>query len=460
MVDGDGWETMNQRRRKILFLTHRVPFPPDKGDKIRTFHQLDHLAVHHDVYCACFLDSPEDRLHAIALKRWCREVFTVEWNRRGGAIRAALGLFGREPLTLAAYDDSRMRAQLAAWSLEHSFDVVVAFSACMAPYALCVNARRRVLDLCDSDSAKWREYSRGAWFPLSAIYSVEGQRLRRFELTCVDRFDATVVISNREHAELDSGGKLSRLHVIGNGVDLPFAVPAKASEQGPVVSFVGDMGYRPNQAAVIWFTRDVWPAVRRRMIEAQFVIVGRNPPRNVIELGEVPGITVTGGVADVRKYLMRSRVVAAPLQIARGLPNKVLEAMAMQRPVVATSAVCECLDVERGRQLLVADDPGRFAAHVVRLLRSDELCDRVGQAGYRFVAAYHSWADMMRQYERLLLPEIRDMRSRAQELPDRLTPFKGFFKNGSQGPLLSSVTGVRGSRRKPASQFRQPQKML
>ena len=454
MVDGEGWETMSQRRRKILFLTHRVPFPPDKGDKIRTFHQLDHLAVHHDVYCACFLDSPEDRLHAIALKRWCREVFTVEWNRRRGAIRAAMRMSGREPLTLAAYDDSRMRAQLAAWSLEHVFDVVVAFSACMAPYALAVKANRRVLDLCDSDSAKWREYARASRIPLSMVYSAEGRRLRDFELACVNQFDATVVISNRERAELDPDGKFDRLHVIGNGVDLPFAVPARASEQGPVVSFVGDMGYRPNQDAVIWFVRSVWPLVRRRMIEAQFVIVGRNPPRSVVELGEVPGVTVTGGVADVRKYLVRSRVVAAPLQIARGLPNKVLEAMAMQRPVVATSAVCECLEVERGRHLMAADDPERFAMHVVRLLRSDELCDRVGQAGYRFVAACHGWADMMRQYERLLLPEIREAMARAQKMPESLRPFASILKRADRSPLTSSVSTISSTRPKPVSHFR------
>jgi sugar transferase (PEP-CTERM/EpsH1 system associated) len=398
---------MTSRRRKILFLTHRVPFPPDKGDKIRTFHQLDHLAVDHDVYCACFIDHPDDRVHAIALQRWCKGVFTVEWRPQIGMIRALRALGGDRALSEAAYDDPRMHRQIDAWSSSIEFDAVVAFSACMAPYARRAAARRRVLDLCDSDSAKWQEYAALSRFPMSAIHALEARRLRALELACIEEFDATAVISERERRTLDPTGTSPRLHVIANGVDLPYAVPPQASRQGPIVSFIGEMSYRPNRDGMSWFMRTAWPHVRARVRDAQLMIVGRNPPADIVRLAKLPGVTVTGEVPEVRRYLASSRVVIAPLRIARGMPNKVLEAMAMQRPVVATSTVADCLDIEPGRHVLIADEPLAFASQVVRLLESDGLCDRVAESGYRHAAGRHSWTDTMRQYEQLLFPSQR-----------------------------------------------------
>lgn len=398
---------MTSRRRRILFLTHRVPFPPDKGDKIRTFHQLDHLAVDHDVYCACFIDHPDDRVHAIALQRWCKGVFTVEWRPHMGMLRAARALAGARPLTEAAYDDPRMHRQIDAWSSAIEFDAVVAFSACMAPYARRARARRRVLDLCDSDSAKWLEYASFSRFPVSLLHALEARRLRTLELACIEEFDATAVISERERRTLDPTGTSPRLHVIANGVDLPYALPPQASRQGPVVSFIGEMSYRPNRDGMTWFMRTAWPHVRARVRDAQLMIVGRNPPADIMRLAKMPGVTVTGEVPEVRRYLASSRVVIAPLRIARGMPNKVLEAMAMQRPVVATSTVGSCLDIEPGRHMLIADEPLGFASQIVRLLESDRLCDRLAESGYRHAAGRHSWSDTMRQYEHLLFPSQR-----------------------------------------------------
>ncbi|OWY71747.1 hypothetical protein B7486_08755 [cyanobacterium TDX16] len=406
---------MTSRRRKILFLTHRVPFPPDKGDKIRTFHQLDHLAVDHDVYCACFIDHPDDRVHAIALQRWCKGVFTVEWRPHRGMLRAVRAFAGDRALSEAAYDDPRMHQQIDAWSSSIEFDAVVAFSACMAPYARRARARRRVLDLCDSDSAKWQEYAAYSRFPMSAIYALEARRLRALELACIEEFDATAVISERERRTLDPTGNSPRLHVIANGVDLPYALPPQASRQGPVVSFVGEMSYRPNRDGISWFMHTAWPHIRARVRDAQLMIVGRNPPADIVRLAKLPGVTVTGEVPEVRRYLASSRVVIAPLRIARGMPNKVLEAMAMQRPVVATSSVASCLDVEPGRHVLIADEPLAFASQVVRLLESEGLCDRVAESGYRHAAGRHSWSDTMRQYEQLLFPSQRPAQGKSNK---------------------------------------------
>lgn len=393
------------RRKNILFLTHRVPFPPDKGDKIRTFHELQRLAASHHVYCACFVDCREDRVHAAALREWCREVYTVEWSAARARLKAVAALAGKRPITLAAYDDARLRRRLDIWSEAVEFDAVAAFSACMAPYALRVRATRRVLDLCDADSEKWLDYAASTHWPMSCIHAMEGRRLRAYERECMDAFDATIVITPREKALLDPRGEHSKLHVIPNGVDLPASAISRASSREPIISFIGAMDYRPNVSGIGWFVHEVWPRVLASQPRARLMIVGRNPARSVRRLGNRPGVCVTGEVASVRPYLAQSRVVIAPLHIARGMANKVLEAMAHRRPVVAMPDVASCLSAEAGRHLLVARDAAAFGERVIRLCRNDALCDRIAESGYRFVAVNCSWTEAMGRYHSLVVGE-------------------------------------------------------
>ncbi len=392
-----------EARKNILFLTHRVPFPPNKGDKIRTFHHLDWLSRSHNVHCACFVDNPHDRIHAIALKRWCVEVAALPWSRLEGVVRA----FSRWPrgatLTCAAYDDARMRRQLAAWSEAIDFDVVTAFSACMAPYALAVRAKRRVLDLCDVDSEKWLDFARRTSIPTSLLYRAEGRRLRALERALVDKFDATLVITERERALLDAAGRGGVIHVVPNGVDLPASSPPAPSRRGPIICFVGAMDYRPNIEGIEWFVRRAWPSIRGSVPNAKLLIVGRNPAGAVRRLARVPGVIITGEVDDPRKFLAASRLAIAPLFVARGLQNKVLEAMAMRRPVVATQGVADSLGVDSGYHVLVAESAAEFVGQVVGLCREDRRCDELGEAGYRYVAAGHGWTQALALYERLLL---------------------------------------------------------
>jgi polysaccharide biosynthesis protein PslH len=394
---------MVTKRKNILFLANRVPFPPDKGDKIRTFHQLDHLAMSHDVYCACFVESRGEMARAGQLRRWCADLAPVRWNMKWAAMRAAgEWLLGRS-MTCGAYRHGRMRASLACWARKVDFDVVVAFSSMMAPYALSVPAARRVLDLCDVDSEKWTDYGRVARFPWSMLYRSEGRRLRAFEKSCLDAFDATVLITDRERNILDPHHDRDTLHVIPNGAVLPVGFPNPASQCGPVIGFLGAMDYRPNVEGICWFVDRVWPRILRCVRDARLVIVGRNPVRRVRQLACHPGIEVTGEVDNVGRYLSRCRIVVAPLHIARGLQNKVLEAMAVKRPVVATSAVAEGLQVLPGHNILVADEPKQYAEKIVALCDFDGLCDKIGEAGYRCVATYYAWAETLRRYEEVVL---------------------------------------------------------
>ncbi len=392
-------------RRNILFLANRLPFPPNKGDKIRTFHEIDHLALSHNVYCACFVDSPDDMAHVRSFQRWCKGIIAIPWNRRTAALRALRGVLAGRTLTESAYRDKAFSEAISRWSKRISFDAVVSFSTIMAPYALAVPARRHVLDMCDVDSAKWLDYAETARFPLSAIYRRESQRLRAFEEACIERFDATTLITSRERQLLDRDETHDRLHVIPNGVALSDRRAVSAANGKPVVGFIGSMDYRPNAEAACWFVRNVWAAVRAEVPPARMLIVGRNPPRRVRSLASVPGVSVTGSVKDTGRHLARCRVIVAPLRIARGMQNKVLEAMAARRPVVATSAVAAGLEAQPGHSIRVADEAEHFAKEVVNLLSRDSLCRDTGDAGYRCAALHYCWPEAMQRFEQLVLGE-------------------------------------------------------
>ncbi|MEE8170780.1 MAG: TIGR03087 family PEP-CTERM/XrtA system glycosyltransferase, partial [Phycisphaerae bacterium] len=402
------------RRRCILYLTHRIPFPPDKGDKIRSYHWLKHLASRHDVFLACFIDDARDRRHVLALRTLCRDVLAIPVSsarmmRRAGFALVRDTLRGRrDPLTLAAYDHPAMRHRLALWSRMVEFDAVLAFSAAMAPYALNVSARRRVLDLCDCDSRKWLDYAaalrgRSVWRParwLNPIYQREGRSLHDAELSWVGRFDATTVVNDKERRLLRMALPASRVHIVRNGVA---AVPATPIPAAPILGFVGVLDYRPNIEALEWFINDIWPRIRVRQPDAVFHVIGRSPGRVVKRLSRRPGIRLIGPVDDITTQWSRLRVAVAPLRTARGIQNKVLEAMAHGRPVVTTTRVAEGLAHSSGAPLLSADGAAEFADAACRLIESDELCQSLGAAGRRHVREQWDWTGPTGDMERLIL---------------------------------------------------------
>jgi len=403
-------------RKNILFLTHRVPFPPNKGDKIRTFHQIEYLSRWHDVYCACFVDDQADWAHMEPLRRWCVRIAAFPWRKRTGLGRAALRGSSRQPLTRIVYQDRRMRGLLAAWSRELAFDVVIACSSSMAGYALDIPAKRRVLDLCDVDSEKWRAYADRSG-PLSAwIYRREAGLLREFEEACVHAFDVMILATRRERAVLDPRERWGNIHIVGNGVRHPFGQHRAASACDPVIGFIGAMDYRPNVEGIRWFVEHAWPTVKEEIPAARLRIVGRNPTPQVRRLARRDGIMVTGEVPDVVRHIAECRAMIAPMQIVRGVPNKVLEAMALGRPVVATSAVASCLSLESGVNILVADDEAAFARSTVEICSDLDLCERIGRTAMDHVRQHCNWDDVLRSFADAVLPSSsRPMRRRCSE---------------------------------------------
>lgn len=387
-------------RPRVLFLSPRPPFPPNKGDKIRTHQAFCALADPCDVYAASFVSNAQERADFAQVAACCADSLAVSRRALIGLLRGAVEQLRGGTVTLGAYASRALHARVAAWSAESPFDAVYAFGGAMAPYALAAGARRRVLDLCDADSEKWLSFAGlrdqeadEAWQTtanvfLRAVYAREGRRLRERELTWLDAFDAVTVVTRREARVLDPAGARKNLHVLSNSAPIIESAPP-ASHSRPIVSFTGALDYKPNVDGLLWFVREVWPLVRRQAPAARLRIVGRAPVRPLRQIHGIDDVEVIANVPSISPYLLASRVAIAPMRVSRGLPNKVLEAMGAARPVVATPAVGKSLCAMKGEGILIAENAAEFSGEVVRLLRDDECCDQVGESGKAFVRGNH-----------------------------------------------------------------------
>lgn len=392
---------------KILFLAHRIPYPADKGDKIRAFAELRALAERgHEVHLFAFADDPDDLQYQVDLSRYCAEVSVLRLRRAVGAIRAGLHLVSGRPLSVGYYSSIAMKRMIDRYAREIGFDAAVVYSSTMFQYVPEGLAIRTIIDMVDADSGKWEEYSSRYPGFRSIIYGIEGSRLGRYEREIVRRAAFTVLSSEREArvlGDLDEFTRRARLRIMTNGVDTDYFHPGSAVPQvRPVLVFTGTMDYRPNIDGVVRFVEEVWPSIRSREPEAEFAIVGRNPASEVRRLAMHPGVIVTGQVDDVRPWLHRATAVVAPLDFAFGVQNKVLEAMACGKPVIASPAAVAGLSVEDGRHLRVAATDREFADAVVDLLNDGAGRRSLSLAAREFVEREHQWSRVLATFIRLV----------------------------------------------------------
>jgi polysaccharide biosynthesis protein PslH len=379
---------------RILYLVHRLPYPPNKGDKVRSYHLLRHLAQRHEVLLGTFVDDADDVAHVPALSEWCSEVKAVRLRPGRARVASLSGLVAGEPLTLAYYRN----AELLAWVRRlRGIDAVVVFSSSMAQYAEGFEGPVLV-DFVDVDSAKWTDYAKARRWPMSWLYRREGAQLLAYERRVAARVRRSFFVTEKE-AGLFAGLApecAPRVQAVGNGVDTQFFAPdpARASpfeaEELPLV-FTGAMDYWPNADAVTWFVQEMLPALRRRHPRLRLSIVGRSPTPAVQALAG-DAVRVTGTVADVRPWLQHAAVVVAPLRLARGIQNKVLEAMAMARPVVTAQACAEAIDAAPGRHLEAAAGAAQFVEAVAGLLAEPPRAEAMGRAARMCVEQRYGWA--------------------------------------------------------------------
>ncbi len=397
------------RPESLLFLSHRIPYPPNKGDKIRSYHILKFLAERYRVALGTCIDDPADRIHLETLSRLCADLHVVNIAPRRRRVTSLRGLISGEALSLPYYRD----AGLAAWveQIRRSARprIAFAYSSPMAQYLLRGDwsGTRRVVDFVDVDSEKWRAYAALKSWPAAAIYAREAARLLEFERQVAAAVDACVFVSPAEARLFERlrGAGPHNVHAINNGVDLAYfaaglELPNPYPERAPVVVFTGAMDYWANVDAVQWFVREMLPAIAREISTVQLWIVGARPTPAVRDLARNPHVRITGAVPDIRPYIAHAAVSVAPMRIARGVQNKVLEAMAMGRPVVGTPAAFEGLELGSDYRALAADDATGFAQRCIALLqRRDES---LGAAGRHYVATHHDWDTNMRQLNALL----------------------------------------------------------
>lgn len=383
----------------ILFLAHRVPWPPDRGDKIRSYHILKALARLAPVTLVAFADDAEEARAAQALAPLLAGMTIVP--RAGSRVRAGLAaLARRRPVSLAAFDSAAMRHAVADALADARIDRVFAFSGQMAQFV--PNDRpelRFVMDFVDMDSAKFADYAAARAGPARWLHAREARLLRRFEAATAARADLSLFVSAAEAALFEAETGAHNVAVLENGIDLAFFDPAAGFSRmgpgdGPLIVFTGQMDYAPNAEAVTAFARGPFVAVRERHPRARFAIVGRSPTPGVRALARLPGVTVTGGVPEVRSWLAAADVVVAPLALARGVQNKVLEAMAMARPVVASPQAHEGIDALPGRDLIVASAATQADA-ILRLLADPPRAVTLGQAARARMATRYAWAERL-----------------------------------------------------------------
>ena len=378
----------------LLFLAHRIPFPPDRGDKIRTFHELRHLAALGRVHLACFADDEADAANLAGLREAIGPALGevhVEVRRRSRVAAGARALVEGRPVSLTLFDSKALRVFVGRMLASGRIGTVFAFSGQMGQFVPEDVRARFVMDFGDVDSAKFEAYGADGG-PMAPIHRREGRALAAFERAVAARADVSLFVSDAEAAlfRRRSGLESANIRALQNGVDLDYYDPKACfpllDERGPLIVFTGQMDYAPNIDAVRWFAGEVMPMLPN----ARFAIVGRKPTAAVRRLAG-PGTIVTGAVPDVRSWLAAADVVAAPLRIARGIQNKVLEAMAMARPVVASPAAFEGIEAEPGLHLLVADSAEAQAQAISGLLGDPARAEAIGQGARRRIEQVYRW---------------------------------------------------------------------
>ena len=398
---------------EFLFLAHRVPFPPDRGDKIRSHHLLKGLAKLGPVHAGTFAETPQDMAQKGELAAIAKTHALIQ-RKKPLPFAGVEALIQHRPVSLTAFDHEAMRRYVAKTLGNHKIDTVFVFSGQMGQYIPGDYAGRVIIDLCDVDSAKFEAYAAAG--QRSWLNRREGRLLAREEERLAHRADTTLLISDNEVALFRSRLSSTRqveLCALGNGIDASFFDPDRVAlhpdlEEGedPQLVFTGQMDYAPNVAAAEWMIENIMPALRRTYARARFHIVGRAPTAALRDRHGENGVRVWGEVPDVRPFLKSADLVAAPLLIARGVQNKVLEAMAMAKPVVLTPGAATGIAAENDLHFAIArPDPAEMLVRIEALLADRDKRMEMGRAAREFVIDRMSWDSVHKRLAQVVVPQ-------------------------------------------------------
>lgn len=387
----------------ILYLCHRFPYPPKRGGKIRPFNMIRHLqAGGHRVTVCSLARSAAEAGEGAGIAPHCQDFHMglvkepVQWARM--VVRLPL----TTPSSMGYFYSGRLASTVRRLLSTQRFDLIFVHCSSVAQYVEHVQGIPKILDFGDMDSQKWLEYAHYKPFPLSLGYAYEGRKMLRAEKRLARRFDLCTATTRAEWETLESYGTGAATDWFPNGVDADFFSPGDGSFDVDTISFIGRMDYYPNQECMLRFCKEVWPMLRARRAGMKLLIVGADPSPEIRALAELPGVTVTGSVADVRPHIRGSALMVAPLAIARGTQNKILEAMAMGVPVVTSRVAAGGVDAKAEEHLLVADAPQEIADAILRIVEQPEERRRLSLAGRERVLSRHAWAGSMQRLDAII----------------------------------------------------------
>ena len=380
----------------ILYLCHRFPFPPKRGGKIRPFNMIRHLSESgHKVTVCSLARSPQEAEEGRGIAPYCAsfEIGLVRGPMQWARMVARLPL--PAPSSMGYFYSPELAGKVRKLLASQHWDLIFVHCSSVAQYVAHVTDVPKILDFGDMDSQKWLEYADIKPFPLSLGYRLEGLKMQAAEKRLARRFDLCTATTRAEWQTLEGYGTGAATDWFPNGVDAQYFCPGEQAHEPDTVSFIGRMDYYPNIECMQRFCRDVWPLLQQQRPALKLLIVGADPVLEVQALAALPGVTVTGSVSDVRPFVRNSAVNVAPLAIARGTQNKILEAMAMGVPVVTTALAAGGVDAEAGRHLLVADGAAATAAAVLQVVSDQVERARLSAAGRQRMLSHHDWSRSM-----------------------------------------------------------------
>lgn len=388
----------------ILFLSQRLPFPPNKGDKLRSFNEIKHLSRKNSISLVCLTDNTQDLELSRGLQAYCRSIDVVFLPGLKSKVQSSAALFSSNPLTLSYFHSRELQAVVDRKVQSESFDAIFVYCSSMAQYVQQVSNIPKIIDFVDVDSEKWRQYATYARFPMKYLYLLESRRLRKYEAQLAGTFQHCIFVSKKEADDFnDLVCPCPRSTPIPNGVDGEMFRPSAAPYNRNALVFTGAMDYFANVEAILFFVREILPLIRRSIPQVTLTIVGSNPAAPIRSLPRShPNIVVTGSVDTVQPYVVDAAVFVAPMRIARGVQNKILEAMAMGVPVVTTSLGFEGITATAGRDIFVEDLPGLFASRVIELMLDDGLRMETAHHSRNAVELFYDWPQNLEKLEQLL----------------------------------------------------------
>jgi sugar transferase (PEP-CTERM/EpsH1 system associated) len=387
---------------RVLYVCHRFPYPPSRGGKIRPFNMVRHLSENHEVTLCSLARSPSEAAEARGIAPYCARHFVEQVDSAIQSLRMLARVPTLTPSSLGYFYSPALSRRIDDLLRHERFDLIFVHCSSVAQYVVGHSKTPKILDFGDMDSQKWLEYARYKPFPICLGYRLEGTKMVAEEKRMAGSFDLCTATTRAEWQTLESYDTGTPTDWFPNGVDAEYFAPDGAPYDPDMISFVGRMDYYPNQQCMLKFCTTTFPRLRLRRPTLRLFIVGADPSPAVRRLGKMPGITITGSVPDVRPYLRRSALMVAPLEIARGTQNKLLEAMACGIPVVTSAIAAGGIDALPGEHMLIAGTPDEYETAILSLLNRPDERARLSRSGRGRMLTHHDWKQSMRKLDMII----------------------------------------------------------